>query len=121
MDGEFVDPSAFRLAEKSGRLEPGLSVNWVEYFQKTKPNEAVGPLRETLLAKGRTVGRNSRFALLNVGEAKRAAAMYAAVSIATDDDPQDPSHAQISRYEAYNDEVAEELAKVVITTFPATP
>jgi hypothetical protein len=33
--------------------------------------------------------------------------------------PHDPSHALVKGYQMYNDEAAEELAKVVITSFPA--
>jgi hypothetical protein len=28
MDGEFVEPAAFRLRTDDGRLEEGLSINW---------------------------------------------------------------------------------------------
>jgi hypothetical protein len=121
MDGDFIDPAAFRLAVREGQLEPGLSVNWVEFFQRPAAMDAVAPLREILEKKGRKVGGNSKFAMLNVGAAKRAAALYAAVAIATDDDPEDPSHTQITGYTAFNSQVAEELAKVIITTFPVKP
>ncbi len=121
MDGEFVEPSAFRLRKDdgTGQFEDGLSVNWAEHFRKSTAQEAIAPLRDILEKKGRKIGGESKFALLNVSAAKTAAAKYAVVSIATDDDPQDPSHAQVTGYEAYNQEVAEELAKVVITTYPA--
>ena len=73
--GDFIEPAAFRLRQQQdGRLESGLSVNWVEYFQKPTPEEAIAPLRETLIKKGRSVGGESKFALLNVGTAKTAAA-----------------------------------------------
>lgn len=121
MDGDFIEPAAFRLAVKDGVLEAGLSVNWVEFFQKPTAKEAVAPLRKILEKKGRKVGGNSKFAMLNVASAKHAAAPYAAVTIATDDEPEDPSHTQITGYAAFNDQVAEELAKVIITTFPAKP
>ena len=121
MDGDFVEPAAFRLTPKNGVLEDGLSVNWVEYFGKPTPHEAVALLREILIKKGRTVSGTSRFALLNVGAVKDAAAMYAVVSVATDDDPQDPSHTQITGQTAFNDEVAEGIATSVITTFPSKP
>jgi hypothetical protein len=120
MDGGFVDPAAFRLRkEESGRFEEGLSVNWVEYFQKATPQEAIAPLRDTLVKKGRAVGGESKFALLNVGTAKAAAATYTPVAIILDAEPNDPSHSLVKGYEADNDQVAEELAKVVIDTYPA--
>jgi hypothetical protein len=123
MDGDFVEPAAFRLREdkQSGQLEAGLSVNWVEYFQKTTPQEAVAPLVETLEKKGRAIGGQSKFALLNVGEAKSAAAMYSAVTIILNAEVDDPSHSLIKGYEVYNDQVAEELAKVIIGLHQAKP
>lgn len=122
MDGDFVDPAAFRLRRGSdGRFEEGLSVNWVEYFQATTPAAAVEPLRKCLLDKGRVVGGESRFALLNVGAARAAAARYVPVEIVRDGEPDDPSHSLVKGYAAYNDQVAEELAKVVSDTFPAKP
>ncbi len=122
MDGDFVEPAAFRLRQAAGgQFEKGLSVNWVEYFQKATPQEAVVPLRDTLVKKDRAVGGESKFALLNVGTAKAAAAMYAPVAIVLDTKPDDPSHSLIKGYEAYKDQVAEELAKVVIDTYPAKP
>jgi hypothetical protein len=120
MDGDFIDPAAFRLRQfDGGQFESGLSVNWVEFFQTTTPREAVAPLRELLKKKGRSVGGQSKFALLNVGAAKAAAAKYATVSIVLDAEPDDPSHSLIKGYEAYNDQVAEELAKVIIDSYPA--
>ncbi len=120
-DGAFIEPAAFRLAKKGEQLEEGLSVNWMEYYEKPTPQETIAPFRETLIKKGRAVGGESKFALLNVGTAKAAAALYAAIDIVTAAEEHDPSHALVKGHEAYNDEVAEELAKVVIATYPAKP
>ena len=82
MDGDFINPQAFRLrALKNGTLEDGLSVNWLEYFKTSTPEEAVAPLRKILIKKGRTVGSQSKFALLNVSDAKAAAAKYTPVAV----------------------------------------
>jgi len=121
IDGDFIDPAAFRLANKGGQFEEGLSVNWVEYYQKPTPPEVIAPLREMLIAKGRTVGGESKFALLNVGTAKAAAATYTPVSIVTAEEERDPSHTLVKGYEDYNVEVAEELGKVIIAAYPAKP
>jgi hypothetical protein len=121
MHGDFIDPAAFRLAQRDGQLESGLSVNWVEYFGQPSPQLAVAPLRAVLLAKGRSVGGESKFALLNVAAAKAAAAIYTPITIERDAQPDDPSHSLIAGYGAYNDQVAEELQKVVQATFPAKP
>jgi hypothetical protein len=121
MEGDSISPFAFRLSEKDGQFEEGLSVNWVEYFETTTAQEAVAPLRELLVKKGRKVGGESKFALLNVGQAKTAAATYVAVSIVRDEEEDDASHALVKGYEAFNDQVALELSKVVVATFPAKP
>ena len=121
--GDFIDPAAFRRKIKDdGNMEPGLSVNWVEYFQKDTPEEAVPPLCAIFAQKNRKVGTTSKFALLNVGKAKEAAAKYAAVSIVLDATDDDPSHSLVKDYEeALNDQVAEELQKVIIAAYPPPP
>jgi hypothetical protein len=119
IDGGFIDPAAFRRKIKDGKMEEGLSVNWVEYFQKATPEEAVPPLCAIFAQKNRKVGTTSKFALLNVAQAKAAAAKYAAVSIVLDEKLEDPSHSLIKDYdEALNDQVAEELQKVIIAAYP---
>ena len=102
-DGDFIEPAAFRLREENGQFEKGLSVNWLEYFQTPTPQDAIAPLRDILISKGRTVGGQSKFALLNVGAAKDAAAKYIPVAIVLDEEPNDPSHSLVKGYEAYND------------------
>lgn len=120
MDGEFIDPAAFRLRTlDNGQFEDGLSINWVEFFQKPTPKEAVQPLCIILQKKGRTVGGKSRFALLEVRGAKAAAARFTNIQIVTDEEPDDLSHALVKGYHSFNEQVAEELAKVVITSFAA--
>jgi hypothetical protein len=118
--GDFIDPAAFRRKVKDGKLEEGLSVNWVEYFDKATPKEAIPPLREIFDKKKFKIGATAKFALLNVGAAKTAAAKYASVSIVLNAQGDDPSHSLIRDYdEALNDEVAEELQKIIIDSFPA--
>jgi hypothetical protein len=119
IDGDFIDPAAFRRKIKDGKMEPGLSVNWVEYFQKATPEEAVPPLCAIFANKNRKVGATSKLALLNVAQVMKAAAKYAAVSIVLNEELDDPSHSLIKDYEeALNDQVAEELQKVVIAAYP---
>jgi len=119
MDGDFVDPAAFRLREKDGQFEDGLSVNWCEFFEMPTAQETVKPLREKLVANGRTVSKTSKFAHLNVQDAKSAASEYVDVEIFCENDSQDPSHSLVTGYEALNDQVAEALAKVVKAILPA--
>jgi hypothetical protein len=119
IDGDFIEPAAFRRKVKDSKLEEGLSVNWVEYFKKATPKEAIAPLRE-IFDKKFKIGATAKFALLNVGAAKTAAARYTAVSIVLDEQDDDPSHSLIKDYdEAFNNQVAEELQKVIIDSFSA--
>jgi hypothetical protein len=117
MQGDFIDPAAFRV--RIG-YETGLSVNWAEYFGRSDFKDAISPLKHILEAKGRRVGGQSRFALLNVGQAKEAASLHLAITVEHDPEPSDESHALVKGYdnEAYNDLVAEELASVIIQTYP---
>lgn len=119
MDGNFIEPAAFRL--RLDKNEKGLSVNWVEYFKKTKPRDAVAPLLEIFTKKNRKVGGASIFAMLNVAQAKAAAAKYVSVAIVPKPEDDDASHAEIVGYEEYNDQVAEELANIILEKFPAKP
>lgn len=120
IDGDFIDPAAFRRKIKDGQLERGLSVNWLEWFQTATPQEAVQPLAEVFTKKSFKLGSTSKFALLNVGAAKESASRYANVAVVLDEMPDDPSHSLITNYEeALNDQVAEQLQKVIIASFPA--
>jgi hypothetical protein len=123
MEGDFIDPAAFRIRrdKDTEQFEDGLSVNWVEYFGKPTAQVAVAPLVDILEKKGRTVGKLSKFALLNVGSAKAAAKQYVDIAVVNDAEPSDASHALVKGYEAHNDQVAEELAKIIIATYSAKP
>ena len=52
--------------------EDHLSANWLEYFGAQVPEAAVGHVRNAFAAKRYRLGRNGRFAVLNVGAAKTA-------------------------------------------------
>ena len=108
MDGEFIDPAAFRLREdltSPTGFEDGLSVNWVEFFEKSDSAEAIVPLCEAMRANGRTVGITSAFAVLNNGTVKTAAFRYAQVAIIhaetapSNGKPGDLSHSLVTGYE----------------------
>jgi hypothetical protein len=120
MDGDFVEPMAFRLRAENGGFEKGLSTNWCEYFQKQSAAEVVVPLKAILEAKGRKIGKNSKFALLNVGASVTAARDLAAIRVVNDEEENDLSHVLVTGYEEYNDQVAERLAKVVQALYPAS-
>jgi hypothetical protein len=121
IEDDFINPLAFRLSEKElANVDDGLSINWVEYFQKTNPQDAVAPL-VAVLEKKRKIGGESRFALLNVKAAKEAAAQYSAIQIVMDREDLDPSHALVKGYASHNDQVAEELQKVIMASYQAKP
>jgi hypothetical protein len=60
--------------------------------------------------------------LLKVANAKASASKYASVSIVQDKQPDDDSHSLVTGYaELLNDQVAEQLHKAMITSYPTTP
>ena len=120
IDNDFIEPAAFRLSEKEIATLDGLSINWVEYFRTSSPQDAVAPL-VALLEKKRKIGGESRFALLNVQATKDAAAQYTPIQIVMDREDLDPSHALVKGYASHNDQVAEELQKIIITSYQAKP
>ena len=58
--------AAFELGPGEGHL----SVNWLEYFGAPDPEAAVDRVRNAFHTKGYRLGRNGRFAVLNVGAVK---------------------------------------------------
>jgi len=82
-------------------------VNWVEYLKKTRAARSHPALLDIFAQKARRVGPKpqSKFALLNVGAAKDAAAKYTTVTIVLDEQEHDPSHSMVKDYdEALNDQ-----------------
>jgi hypothetical protein len=74
MDGDFVDPAAFRLRmdfETGAVIEKGLSVNHVEHFKARSPRDAVPLIAKAFEAKKRKVGGESKFALLRLAAPSR--------------------------------------------------
>jgi len=69
----------------------------------------------------RTIGGESKFALLNVRAVKEAAAKYVPVTVVLDEEEGDPSHSLVNGYEAFNEEVAEEILKIVIAACHPPP
>ena len=68
IDEGVVDGGAFILSDKDLiEDEPGLSVNWIEYFGLPTKPEQLEAVRRVVR---RTLGANSRFAELEVGATK---------------------------------------------------
>jgi len=120
IDDDFINPAAFTLRSiGNGQFEDGLSVNWVEYFGMKSAREAVTPLVKVLEGKGRKIGGQSRFAVLNVKRAIEAASQYTSIKIALHSEDLDQSHTLIKGYEQFNAQVAEAIHGVIIHHYAA--
>ena len=85
-----------------------------------KNQRAIPVAEQAMLANiGRTVVCTDTRAVVDA--AKAAAKQYVDIVVVSDAEPSDESHALVRGYEAYNDQVAEELAGIVIATYSANP
>lgn len=112
-----IDESGLPLAAafELRQGEEHLSVNWLEYFSERDLSNAVEQVREAFSSKNYRVRSNGRFAVLNVGEAKKAvqAAIEHALRIEHLPSDNDRSHAGIFGYTANDLVVAMELKALV--------
>ena len=96
--GAVIDAEAFSLSEADMREpEPGLSVNWLEYFQGLSKSAQVSEVREHVQ---REPAATAKFAELNVGETLTSLSSFGLrsnfrhdPSPANDRHGPDPSHA----------------------------
>ena len=104
-------PEAFLVREG----EDYLSVNWLEYFQEPDLSTAVQRVREAFRAKGFRLGRRGAFAIIMVGDAKKAIREQSGNLLRFEYAPShdDASHAAIYGYTARDLVVAAELAALV--------
>ena len=117
---EFGLPLASAFSLRQG--EEHLSVNWLGYFRERNLSDAVKQVREAFSNKNYRVRANGRFAVLNVGEAKKAvqAAVGHALRIEHLPSDNDRSHAGIFGYTANDLVVAIEL-KALVTSQDVHP
>ena len=103
--------AAFRLRQD----EEYLSVNWVEYLGAPDLTAAIERIRDVFRRKNYALRANGRFALLQVGAAKRAIHEGAGYALRFDHLPfdNDESHAGVFGYTADDLAVAAELAVLV--------
>ncbi len=104
-------PAAFELRE----IDEYLSVNWLEHFGLPSMNNNMVLVREEF-AKHHSVTVNGRFAVLNVGNAKRVVMEELGKMLCAKDLQEDdyPSHASIEGYTADdNDDVPIVLSEMV--------
>jgi len=90
-------------AFKNRLNESYLSVNWLEYFGRTDIESAIEDVRGAFAGKRYRLSSNGRFAVLNVYEAKNAAAaavepLRLQIDIRHSPTTDDPSHAGIFGY-----------------------
>jgi hypothetical protein len=69
-EGGTVNGTAFRLWRGK---EDYLSVNWLEFLDSSDRNSQLAALREAFRAKNFKLGKNARFAVLNVGQLREQA------------------------------------------------
>ena len=95
--------------------EPFLSTNWVEYFHPSDRGIQILAVRDSLIAKDRTVKPNDLFIVLNVGVATNSckARLGLDLRFVTLGEPDDPSHTGIYGIVSNLVNVASELAASV--------
>ena len=95
--------TAFYLRNLDGEDEEGLSVNWVECFGSCDLKQAMRKVQKALVRKGRSVGAKGIFALLKVGDTRRAALPQRRICFRHDPEPLDCSHTLIVGYQRLKD------------------
>lgn len=70
VDGKVVSPVAFQLEDRD--TDNALSVNWLEFLQQSDRSAEIAEIQCILSKKMKSVGKNSRIAVLNVGDSIRA-------------------------------------------------
>ena len=109
-------------------LRPGedhLSVHWLEFLGAASHALAVEQVQATMTATGFSLARNGRFAVLQVGPAKRSVRDRTGLELALEHMPtdNDPAHAGIRGYAEADRAVAAHLAEIVADedVYPARP
>ena len=106
-----VTRGAFRLNDR----ETALSVSWLEYFQVGTKEEQLVKVRQYI---ERSLGRNSRFAELNVGITKecvnsQASQHQCTIGFSRDPTEIDPSHAIITGMPTHESLSSRIVAKLI--------
>lgn len=111
-DGRVSGQAFRRRAE-----EDYLSINWVEYFGQIDRSDALREVRNALLAKGRAVGKNSKFAVINIGHMARHIKNEANMELHVKHEPtpKDPSHAGIFNMPKDDSLIGSLIAQIVGT------
>lgn len=95
-----------------------LSVNWMEYFDKTDQKAQIAKIREHIEL---SLARNGLFAVLNVGKVIDYTHRIGEKKLAILHEPTqgDPSHSGVHGYQHEDLLVAELIAEIVIEIYPS--
>lgn len=120
LDNGRVLPLAFHLKED----ESYVSVNWLEYFNKSSIPEAISELRPVFAKKFQNIRASARFAVLNIQKAQRMVqeGTDGKESVFGTHEPMDddPSHSGLRGMTQDNYRlIAELVAESVDATYPA--
>jgi hypothetical protein len=92
-----VTAAAFQLTP--GKEQEHISVNWLEFLELPDRKSEIAEIRRVLAAKGLTLRRTGRFAVLQVGEVldfvRTEAPDSRDLQILHEPEPDDPSHSGI--------------------------
>lgn len=110
-----IDGTAFRLRKD----EEYLSVNWLEFLEKTSREEEIAEVRN-VIQKKRTLGSRSRIAVANVGLLINHIREERILKVQHEPEtPDDPSHSGIYGYGMDDDLIADMIAEVFQESYPS--
>jgi len=99
-----------------------LSVNWLEFLQLANRQEEISEVRRILSSK-LGLGAEAKIAVLNVGEILNYVRIQSPdrrnLSVLHDPKEDDPSHSGICGYQYEDHLIADLIAEIVQTTYPA--
>jgi len=117
-----IDGSAFRLKKKAGVWEEYLSVNWLEHLEPEDRQRQLERLRAVFIAKGRTLGAQSKFAVHQVGPLRDHVRSNSpdnrALDVVHEPFDDDESHSGVYGLEAEDDLISDRIAECVQEIHP---
>lgn len=115
------DGTINRMAFRIRNGEEYLSVNWLEFLEKTSREEEIAGVRN-VLRKKLTLGSQSRIAVANVGSLINHIQEERILKVQHEPElPDDPSHSGIFGYGIDDDLIEHMIAEVFQKTYPAKP
>ncbi|MCI0559949.1 MAG: hypothetical protein MN733_15770 [Nitrososphaera sp.] len=119
-----VSGTAFRLRERLGQPERYLSVNWLEYLNKSERAAEIAEIRTIFAAKFKRVGSQAKIAVLNIGELRDYVFQNSEDNrdlqvLHEPDEPEDPSHSGVHNLRLDDNLIADLIAQTVQEIYPA--